>query len=93
MQKVNDGVPTVWWCPRCGTLKFDKGVPDHEAPRFLKCVLTNLQHVNDTPMVPRDEPGPVCGVLWGKVSYLFGLGSTWSIHLCRVLGFDPHQQS
>lgn len=33
MQRVNEGVnPVTWWCPRCGTLKMDKGVPDHEKP-------------------------------------------------------------
>ena len=88
MQKVNDGVPTVWWCPRCGTLKFDKGVPDHEAPRILTTVLRNLEHYDDT-AGRKEEPGPICGVLWAKVAHIFGQGSTSATALCRALGFDP----
>jgi hypothetical protein len=29
---------------------------------------------------------------WSAVSYAFGLGSTYSIELCRNFGLDPHEQ-
>ena len=32
MQMVNDGKPTVHWCPHCGTLKTEGGVPASKAP-------------------------------------------------------------
>lgn len=91
IQKVNDGIPRVWWCPRCGTIKSEGGVPEHEAPRFLAAVLRNLEHYEDTGH--REEPGPLCGVLWGKVAHLFGLGSTTATAMCRSLGFDPHKKA
>ena len=34
MQRVNNGEPRVFWCPRCGTLKTDGAVPVFEAPRL-----------------------------------------------------------
>lgn len=52
MQKVNGGTnPKVFWCPRCGTLKMEGGVPDHEAPRILATMMREavladrLQHL------------------------------------------------
>jgi hypothetical protein len=37
-------------------------------------------------------PGITEGLVrWGYVSRVFGLGSTYSIALCRELGFDPNE--
>ena len=93
VQRVNEGVgPKTWWCPRCGTLKTDSA-PDFEQPRFLKSAVSNLQHVDDTPQEPREDPGPVCGVLWSKVAYVFGIGSTSATALCRAVGLDPDHRT
>lgn len=90
MQKINDGVPRSFWCPRCGTLKMEGGVPDHESPRFLHIVLRNLTNYDDS--IARTEPGPLTGLLWGKVAWLFGLGSTSATEMCRALDFNPHEK-
>ena len=91
IQRVNEGInPITFWCPRCGTLKVDKGVPDSEAPYFMKTVVRSLVNVDDS--IRRDEPGPVTGVLWAKVMHVFGLGSTSACALCRALGFDPEEK-
>ena len=89
MQKINDGVPRCFWCPRCGTLKMDGSVPEHESPRFLHIVLRNLTNYDDS--CQRSEPGPLCGVLWAKVSHLFGLGATSADAMCRALEFNPNE--
>lgn len=37
MQRVNEGVnPKVFWCPRCGTLKMEPGVPKFEEPKIVQ---------------------------------------------------------
>jgi hypothetical protein len=36
MQKVNNGNPSVFWCPRCGTIKTEGCVPEFEAPTIVK---------------------------------------------------------
>lgn len=36
MQRVNDGTPFVYWCPRCGTLKTEAGHPEFEEPKIVK---------------------------------------------------------
>lgn len=35
------------------------------------------------------DPDPLCGVTWGKVAHLCGLGSTSASALCREFGVDP----
>lgn len=35
MQRVNDGHPPTFWCPRCGTLKMEGGVPEFEEPKLV----------------------------------------------------------
>lgn len=35
------------------------------------------------------DPDPLCGVTWGKVSHVCGLGSTSAITLCREFGVEP----
>jgi hypothetical protein len=35
MQKVNEGVPPVFWCPFCGTIKIENGVPEFESPSIV----------------------------------------------------------
>jgi hypothetical protein len=35
MQRVNNGEPPVFWCPRCGTLKMTGGVPEFEEPKLV----------------------------------------------------------
>ena len=47
VQKVNDGVPRVFWCPTCGTLVMEGGVPDHEVPSFYKRTKAQAVHVRD----------------------------------------------
>ena len=42
MQKVNDGNPKVFWCPRCGTLKTEGCVPEFEAPAIVKRLIDCL---------------------------------------------------
>lgn len=84
MQSITGG---IFWCPRCGTLKFEMGVPQWESPRTLKTILLNLHNCDDS--IPRDEPGPISGPLWAKVSHLFGLGSTSATKLCQSLNVDP----
>lgn len=56
--------------------------------RIVSRVVRNAQFVDDT--TPREEPGPLCGPTWAKVSYLFGLGSTRATELCVAVGVDPH---
>ena len=36
MQRVNDGLPKVFWCPRCGTLKSEVGYPEYEEPKIVQ---------------------------------------------------------
>jgi len=37
MQRVNEGVnPKVWWCPRCGSIKSEPGVPECETPKIVE---------------------------------------------------------
>jgi hypothetical protein len=39
MQRVNEGTnPKVFWCPRCGTIKSEPGVPEFESPRIVGLV-------------------------------------------------------
>jgi len=91
MQRVNsDNRPAAWWCPRCGTLKYDRGVPDYESPRFIKDIVRQLQHTTDDHT--RTDPGPLSGPLWGKVSHLFYVGCTSATFICRALGFDPEKK-
>lgn len=92
MQKVNDGVPRTFWCPRCGTLKMEGGMPEHEAPRFLRTALLCLDVYSERYHAAGD-PGPFTGVLWAKVGYLLALGCTTSMALCRALGFDPEHKA
>lgn len=42
MQRVNDGTPHVFWCPRCGTLKFESMVsPEQfEEPKLVQRAFT-----------------------------------------------------
>ena len=54
---------------------------------IVGCVVRNCQHIDDTE--PRDEPGPMCGPTWAKVSYVCGLGATSAIKLCREFGVEP----
>lgn len=35
------------------------------------------------------DPDPLCGVTWGKVAYICGLGSTSATELCREFDVDP----
>lgn len=36
IQRVNDGDnPRVFWCPRCGTIKLEGGVPESEEPMLV----------------------------------------------------------
>lgn len=32
MQRVNDGTPRVWHCPRCGAIKTEGAVPETTEP-------------------------------------------------------------
>jgi hypothetical protein len=89
IQKVNDGIPRVWWCPRCGTIKSEGGVPEHEAPSFIRSALMALARYNP----PRSDPGPFSGPLWAKVGQVFGLGNVQATRLCIEAGFDPNQQA
>jgi hypothetical protein len=36
LQHVNNGEPRVFWCPRCGTLKTEHGVPEYEVPKLIQ---------------------------------------------------------
>ena len=54
---------------------------------IVESVVRNCQHIDDTQK--RDEPGPMCGPTWAKVSHVCGLGSTSAIALCREYGVDP----
>ncbi len=39
MQRVNGGKPSVFWCPRCGTLKTERIIPGErsfEAPKIVE---------------------------------------------------------
>jgi len=36
MQKVNDGKPPTFWCPRCGTIKSEGSVPEFEEPKLVE---------------------------------------------------------
>lgn len=36
MQRVNNGEPIVFWCPRCGTIKTEKAVPEFDRPKIIQ---------------------------------------------------------
>jgi hypothetical protein len=87
MQSITQG---VFWCPRCGTLKFESGVPQWERPSFLRTIMANLKHCDDS--VERSEPGPMSGSLWAKASHLFGLGPS-AIRFCLAMECDPESKA
>ena len=62
MQKVNDGIPTVFWCPRCGTLKTEGCVPEFESPMIVKRVkvLVEIMVGNEEPI---DAPPAVIALI------------------------------
>lgn len=53
----------------------------------LQSVVRNLQYVETPPV--EGEPGPLCGPVWSKVSYVFAVGSTTAKAMCREFGVDP----
>ena len=90
VQRVNEGTgPVTWWCPRCGTLKIDKGVPESERPTYLRTVVQSLDVHKPYDGPSGSDPSPLAGCLWGKVAHVFALGSTSANKLCIALGFDP----
>ena len=46
MQKVNDGMPKVFWCPRCGTIKSEGSVPEFEKPIIVERANKLCQQLN-----------------------------------------------
>lgn len=67
---------------------FVKAARDRDRCRkIVHMVILNLQHIETPPQ--QDEPGVLCGVLWGKVTHLCGMGSTTAKALCREFGADP----
>ena len=61
----------------------------------LWLAVRNLRHCgerqHDSDSDEPYEPGPMAGPLWGRVAYVFGVGSTAAIELCRGAGCDPHE--
>ena len=53
---------------------------------IVVCNLRKCEHRRESA-----EPGPLDGPLWSKVAYVFGLGSTSAIELCRAAQCDPHE--
>jgi hypothetical protein len=53
-------------------------------------VIGNLRHVRNRDRLS-SEPGPLDGPLWGTVGYVFGLGTTTAMDVCRQAGYDPHE--
>jgi hypothetical protein len=47
VQRVNDGEPAARWCPRCGTIGEDCGVPDHEAPMLVERAMVAIIRLED----------------------------------------------
>lgn len=63
MQRVNDGYPRVFWCPRCGTLKSEGmalcQVREFERPKIVErsmALCATIDDVlNDLEISPDDE--------------------------------------
>lgn len=96
MQNVS-ARPRLFWCPRCGTIKAEEvyfGSPEeHQKPRIdrptlLKTIADNLSRLDAGSR--HGEPFPISGVLWGKIAYVLGMGSTSAHEFCRAVGVDPH---
>ncbi len=80
----------LWACPlprpwdllvTCGKLADSR----YRAIRNLQRIRKSLTNI--TPLSALDGP------LWSAVGYLFGLGSTFAIELCREAGVDPHENN
>ena len=57
---------------------------------MLKSVVRNCVHIDDTrERQPGDDPGPMTGPTWAKVSHICGIGSSSAMALCRRFMVDP----
>ncbi len=73
MQKVNDGAPRVFWCPRCGTIKteFCDNVGDAQfnEPRIVQRTATLTEAIRDylpgysDPVAQREAQKPIDAAL------------------------------
>lgn len=72
------------------TAKTPYEVDNERLRRIVKVGIGSLARLECRPQ--GGEPHPISGVLWGKVAWVFGLGSTRSCELCREFGFDPESK-
>lgn len=73
--------------PVCDRIKFLAN-DRNRLKKVVGCVVRTLRHLSHDRI--QGEPGPLdCDLLWGRVSYVCGIGSTSAIELCREFECDP----
>lgn len=69
---------------------------EREIERYKKLVRTgvrSLSRLDESFRHPGDDPPIMRGVTWGKVAWVFGLGSTSAHALCRECEVEPEHDA